>query len=53
MRLDIPDSWKEALEIIVHKQPKRILVLGGVDVGKSTLCLYLLRELLERGFHWP
>ncbi len=47
--LDLPPSWQEIAEEILKQRPRRILVLGGVDVGKSTLCFYLLEQLVRAG----
>ncbi|OAG27435.1 Clp1/GlmU family protein [Thermodesulfatator autotrophicus] len=47
--IDIPNSWEAlAKEVVVNKPPK-IILIGGVDVGKSTFSFYLLEKLLEAG----
>lgn len=46
----IPPSWLEAVEEAVSKPaPTRIMVLGGVDVGKTSLCTFLANLALKRG----
>lgn len=44
-----PSSWLEALEIASRHDPVDILVLGGVDVGKSTFTLMLANHILNVG----
>ena len=46
----IPDSWREAAhEILSIEGPVRVMILGGVDVGKTSLCTYLANEALKAG----
>jgi len=44
----IPASWVEAIEVLrrINKRPIVVLVLGGVDSGKSSLCAYLINRLI-------
>jgi|Deesub1362A_J573_1020465.scaffolds.fasta_scaffold07024_4 polynucleotide 5'-hydroxyl-kinase GRC3/NOL9 len=49
MDIDLPQGWEEAARCIAEEKPRRILVLGDVDVGKSTFINYLLRTLLGEG----
>ncbi len=50
MKIQVPESWQAALEEISSSCPRRVLILGAVDVGKSTLCFYLLQGLLKHGW---
>jgi len=44
----IPSSWKEAVnEILSTKEQKIILVMGGIDSGKTSLCTYLINRALD------
>jgi polynucleotide 5'-hydroxyl-kinase GRC3/NOL9 len=45
----IPASWNAAVEALAEMGGGRVIVIGGGDVGKSTLCTYLTNQLLERG----
>ncbi len=46
----IPDSWREAAESLISKQGEaRVMVLGGVDVGKTSLCTFLVNTALKAG----
>ncbi|WP_456475414.1 Clp1/GlmU family protein [Candidatus Pyrohabitans sp.] len=49
MNIDLPQEWKAAAGRIADERPRRVLVLGDIDVGKSTFLRYLLRELLGAG----
>ncbi|MGE5532894.1 MAG: Clp1/GlmU family protein [Bacillota bacterium] len=44
-----PPSWAKAVEAIlsVQKRPIVTVVLGGIDCGKSSLCTYLLNNLID------
>ncbi|WP_176559508.1 Clp1/GlmU family protein [Rubellimicrobium roseum] len=42
-------EWDEAIARIVDGRVRRVLVLGAVDVGKSTFCQLLLHRASERG----
>ncbi len=44
----IPKSWKDTVETLLHsKKPLSILVIGGVDSGKTGFCTYLANRGLE------
>lgn len=45
----IPASWKMAAEAVEEMGQGRVLVVGMTDVGKSTLCAYLVNKLLLHG----
>ena len=45
----IPSSWNEATEALLDMKEGRVMVIGDTDVGKSTLCVYLVNSLIERG----
>ena len=47
--LDIPPAWDWSADQIVRHKWRKILVLGGVDRGKSTYCRFLTRRCLETG----
>jgi polynucleotide 5'-hydroxyl-kinase GRC3/NOL9 len=44
-----PPSWDKSVETILclQKRPVVVLILGGVDCGKSSLCTYLLNKLID------
>jgi len=42
-----PRAWKNTLEETIEKRGK-IMVIGEIDRGKTTLCQYLLKEFLEK-----
>jgi polynucleotide 5'-hydroxyl-kinase GRC3/NOL9 len=44
-----PPSWAKAVEAIsgIQKRPVVAMVLGAADCGKSSLCTYLLNNLLD------
>ncbi|MCS7112888.1 MAG: Clp1/GlmU family protein [Nitrososphaerota archaeon] len=44
-----PPEWLEALKMATKLDPADILVLGGVDVGKSTFALMLANHMLSVG----
>ncbi|UCF59086.1 MAG: hypothetical protein JSV15_01300 [Candidatus Bathyarchaeota archaeon] len=45
----IPSSWKKALnEITLCRKPLAIMVIGGVDSGKTSFCTYLINQALEK-----
>jgi polynucleotide 5'-hydroxyl-kinase GRC3/NOL9 len=46
MEVDLPQGWEEAARRVVEEKPRRVLVLGETDTGKSTLIRYLLKTLL-------
>lgn len=45
----IPQSWNEAVQTIseVKSKPATIVVIGQSDLGKSSLCTYLVNKLLD------
>lgn len=47
--LDIPQSWINSAHAILKNGWQKVLVIGGVDTGKSTYCGYLISHLLENG----
>lgn len=45
----IPSSWKKALnEITLCGKPLAVMVMGGVDSGKTSFCTYLINQALEK-----
>jgi len=45
----IPPSWENALEkIISNEKPLTVMVMGGVDSGKTSFCTYLANKALKR-----
>jgi len=45
----IPASWEKAsVEIISHGKPVTVMVMGGVDSGKTSFCTYLANKALKR-----
>lgn len=47
----IPPSWENATkEIMSHKSPMAVTVMGGVDSGKTSLCVYLANKALKKGW---
>jgi polynucleotide 5'-hydroxyl-kinase GRC3/NOL9 len=45
----IPSSWKKALtEITSCGKPSVVMVIGGVDSGKTSFCTYLINQALEK-----
>ncbi len=44
-----PPSWDKPVETILgfQKRPVVVMILGGVDCGKSSLCTYLLNKLID------
>jgi polynucleotide 5'-hydroxyl-kinase GRC3/NOL9 len=43
----IPASWKKAVAALKEMQEGKVVILGTTDVGKSTLCVYLVNKLLN------
>ena len=45
----IPASWNKPVEAILglQKRPVVVLILGAADCGKSSLCTYLLNNLID------
>src|SRR5690606_28159278 len=48
MTLDLPPDWAELIDTLAAAPWKRVVVIGGTDVGKSScsrlLCQHLARE---------
>jgi polynucleotide 5'-hydroxyl-kinase GRC3/NOL9 len=44
-----PPSWDKPIEAILglQKRPVVVMILGGIDCGKSSLCTYLLNKLID------
>ena len=49
MTLDIPASWAWSAAKIVQHKWRKVLVIGDVDVGKSTYCGFLSDQLIAAG----
>ncbi|GIX49000.1 MAG: polyhydroxyalkanoate depolymerase [Candidatus Tectimicrobiota bacterium] len=47
--LDIPAAWEQSAAAILRHRWRKILVLGAIDRGKSTYCVFLSRYLLAAG----
>jgi polynucleotide 5'-hydroxyl-kinase GRC3/NOL9 len=47
----IPASWKIAAEALAEMEQGKVMVIGMTDVGKSTLCAYLINRLLQQGLN--
>ncbi|AAL80236.1 polyhydroxyalkanoate depolymerase [Pyrococcus furiosus DSM 3638] len=48
---DVPEDREYATKRILSlKRPSKIMVIGDVDTGKTTLIVYLANELISRGF---
>lgn len=48
---EVPEDRKELLNVLNgHEKPVKIMILGGVDTGKTTLATFLANELLSSGF---
>ncbi|MBO8175150.1 MAG: polyhydroxyalkanoate depolymerase [Thermococcus sp.] len=48
---EVPEDRREILTVLEnHKKPVKIMILGGVDSGKTTLATFLANELLSLGF---
>jgi polynucleotide 5'-hydroxyl-kinase GRC3/NOL9 len=43
----IPASWRRAAAALKEMQEGKVIILGATDVGKSTLCVYLVNKLLD------
>jgi len=43
----IPDSWNLAASALEKMEMGRVIILGPTDVGKSTLCVYLVNKLKQ------
>jgi len=44
-----PILWKKVINEIIEQGRKKILILGGIDTGKSTFCLLLANSILKFG----
>lgn len=44
----IPNSWRASAEAALEMPNPKILAIGGVDSGKSTLCTYIVNMLLDK-----
>ena len=47
--LHVPPDWSDAAAWIANSSVRRVMVIGAADVGKSTLCRFLLEEARARG----
>lgn len=47
--IDIPPGWRRPARTIFERQWRKILVLGAVDIGKSSFCRFLYRSLSRQG----
>ena len=45
----IPDSWKRVIEEVMSNNYRKIIVIGGVDSGKSTFCVFMANSFLKSG----
>jgi polynucleotide 5'-hydroxyl-kinase GRC3/NOL9 len=45
----IPQSWIECANTIIKKTPRCVVIIGGVDSGKSSLGLYLINRCIKDG----
>ncbi len=47
----IPESWTNATrEILDHEKPCVVMIVGGVDTGKTTLTTFIVNQSLENNF---
>jgi len=45
----IPPSWESvSMEIISYEKPVTVMVMGGIDSGKTSFCTYLANKALKR-----
>ncbi|KON28072.1 hypothetical protein AC481_02820 [miscellaneous Crenarchaeota group archaeon SMTZ-80] len=44
-----PILWKKVINEIIEQGRKKILILGGIDTGKSTFCVLLANSILKFG----
>jgi len=49
LEIDVPADWADAARRLAEGRPRRVLVLGPPDAGKSTLCRFLLHEAAAAG----
>jgi len=46
----VPSSWSDAAkELISLEKPLAVMVLGGIDSGKTSFCTFLVNEALKNG----
>lgn len=45
----VPESWERLAQKCVEEKPKKVMVIGSVDVGKSGLVTYLFNKLVQSG----
>lgn len=48
---DIPPTWHQLATDIISQRWRKVLILGHTDVGKSTCCAFLCRQIMASGFH--
>jgi len=48
-RSSIPASWRQAAAALGQMREGKAIVVGASDVGKSTLCTYLVNKLVQDG----
>lgn len=44
-QVEIPEDWRKVLETLVSKKKFSVIVIGGMDSGKSTFANLLLKEM--------
>ena len=47
----VPRSWKDIVDSLETIHQGIMMIIGPADVGKSTLCTYVMNELLNRGIN--
>ncbi len=47
--MHLPEDWAGAIDEVAETLPRRVLVLGATDTGKSTFIGMMLRRLLKEG----
>jgi len=47
--LHVPPGWSDAAASMTHEGVRRLMVIGAADVGKSTVCRFLLGEARAKG----
>jgi len=45
----VPRTWRLAAEALTEMRTGVVAIVGGTDVGKSSLCAYIANELLSKG----
>jgi len=45
----IPASWRQAAATLGQMREGKVVIVGASDVGKSTLCTYLVNKLVQGG----